>query len=93
MTTWYSRNPAGAGFWKSGDPLSMGGVSLAQRALYWNGLCVAQITDALIGTGKKPIVLMLDGTLRERVASEGTPLILVNSKRMLLNTSTETLLV
>ncbi len=38
---------------------------------------ISEITDDLIGTGLKPLVL-LDGQVRERVDTEGTPLILIN---------------
>lgn len=41
-------------------------------------------------TGKKPIVL-LDGALRERATSEGTPVIVVDGQLRCLDTTTESL--
>ncbi len=36
---------------------------------------ISQIADAELGTGKKPLVLLSDGTIKERAASEGQPLV------------------
>jgi hypothetical protein len=36
---------------------------------------IYQITDAEIGTNLKPLVLLPDGSIKERAASDGTPLI------------------
>lgn len=52
-------------------PVSMG---VRVRALLLKLGLIQQIADAEVGTGKKPLVLV-DGTIKERVASEGLPLI------------------
>lgn len=61
-----------------------------RRALYWDGSVIREITDAQVGTGKKPIVL-LNGALRERATSEGTPVIVVDGQLRCLDTTTESL--
>lgn len=54
-----------------------GGVLEQYRALILNNGYLAQITDGLIGTGLKPLVL-LDGRIKERETTEGEPLVMVN---------------
>lgn len=61
-----------------------------RRALYWDGSIIREVSDAVRGTGKKPIVL-LDGALRERATSEGTPVIVVDGQLRCLDTTTESL--
>ena len=51
-----------------------GGGGTSIRALIVISGVLRQITDAEVGTGKKPVVL-LDGTLKERTASEGLPIV------------------
>ena len=69
------------------------GVALTpRRALYWDGSLIREITDGLIGSGKKPIVL-LNGRLRERAASEGIPVIVQNGQLRCLDSSTESLMI
>lgn len=70
-----------------------GGTSLTpRRALYWDGSLIREITDVLVGTGKKPIVL-LNGTLKERAATEGVPVIVMNGQLRCLDTTTESLMI
>lgn len=66
---------------------------IQRRALYWAGSGFAQITDALVGTGKKPFVILSDGSIKERVLSEGTPIIWDSSVLRALQGSTETLVI
>lgn len=61
-----------------------------RRALYWDGSLIREITDVLIGTGKKPIVL-LDGALKERATTEGSPVVVVDGQLRCLDTITESL--
>lgn len=66
-----------AGGWFSEEMLSppdQGGASY--RAIVLVGGVLRQVTDALLGTGMKPVVLD-SGVLKERSASEGTPMVLV----------------
>lgn len=52
--------------------------SIARRAIVIGtsgGL--RQIADSEIGTGLKPVVLMADGSVRQRAAAEGSPMVLV----------------
>ena len=47
------------------------------RAIILSGTGMqAEIQDAQIGQGIQPLVLMPDGSVQERVASEGDPLVL-----------------
>ena len=62
-----------------------------RRAILWNGSIYIEITDDLVGTGLKPLVLLDDGTIKERSASEGTPVILIDGILKTLNTATEQL--
>lgn len=61
-----------------------------QRALLLMAGNRVQIPDNLVGQGYKPLVLTPDGNVQQRVASEGTPLIL-DSTGMRTLASTETL--
>ena len=56
------------------DPVSLRAVIYSAR----NG--VTQITNVEIGTGLKPIVVMPDGSLKQRLTSEGKPLVLVKDQ-------------
>lgn len=49
-----------------------------------------EVPAALLGTGKLPIVVMPNGTIRERQTTEGIPLILMSGVLRQLN-ATETL--
>lgn len=61
-------------------------VAVARKAcILLNGELVV-IPDNLLGTGKKPIV-WISGRLRQRVASEGTPIVFVNGRYRLLKSS------
>lgn len=53
-------------------PVSLG---IQVRALLFKLGLIQQIADAELGTGKKPLVLLSDGTIKERAASEGQPLV------------------
>lgn len=53
--------------------------AIARRALILAAGLLKEILDAQVGTGLKPIVLV-GGGLQERVASEGTPVVVVNGK-------------
>jgi len=55
----------------------MGAGATPRRALIMVNGQITQVVDALVGTNQKPLVLYL-GAVRQRVASEGVPLILVN---------------
>ena len=60
-----------------------GSVLTPARALYWTGNSIAEVTDALVGTGLKAIVL-LNGVIKERSTTEGDPLILLNGELFVL---------
>lgn len=61
-------------FAQNGNLIFGNALAKAIRALLRSGALKAQITDAEIGTGKKPLVLV-DGQLRERVGTEGVPIV------------------
>lgn len=63
-----------------------------RRALFWDGANLREVTDALLGTGKKPIVL-LSGALKERAVSEGVAVVIVNGSLRCIDPATEVLLV
>ena len=66
-------------------------VSLTpRRALYLAAGALGEIPTALLGTGKKPIVI-LSGELKERAASEGIPVILDAGVLRCLNAASESL--
>ena len=77
----------GSGFVR--ETLSVASAILV-RALLIKAGKLKQITDAEKGTGEKPLVL-INGVLKQRVASEGVPVILDNGKLRTLGTN-ETLL-
>lgn len=51
-------------------------VGGSYRAIVLVSGVLLQVTDAMLGTGLKPVVLN-SGVLQERAASEGTPMVLV----------------
>jgi hypothetical protein len=61
-----------------------------RRALIWLSDLIQEVPTAMLGTGKLPIVLMPDGTLKQRQTSEGVPLVLVSGVLRQIN-SLETL--
>lgn len=68
------------------------GAPLSQaRAVYWNGNQIAEVTDALIGTGLKPLVL-LNGEVKERAASEGDAIVLIEGVLCVLPSGYELLI-
>lgn len=64
-----------------------------RRAIYLLSGVLREIPTALLGTGIKPIVILTDGTKKERATVEGQPLIMDNGTLRTLNASTETLLI
>lgn len=66
-------------------------TAVTQRALIMSGGVITQIVDALIGANKKPLV-MYQGGVQERVASEGVPIVVVNGEIRTL-AANETLLI
>lgn len=68
------------------------GSLLPRRALVRGGPWLAEITDGLLGTGKKPLVI-LGGELRERIAAEGVPVIVDAGALRCLDPATEQLLI
>jgi len=68
------------------------GSLLPRRALVRDGSWFAEIADPLLGTGKKPLVI-LAGELRERVATEGVPVIIDAGALRCLDAATEQLLI
>ena len=62
-----------------------------RRALIIDNGIIKEIVDALLGTSRKPLVL-LNGSIQERVGSEGLPIVLVNGVFKTLS-ATETLLI
>lgn len=74
-SAWFATEATAKGWF---DELIVGGEdAVGVRALYWNGSRICQVTDALVGTGLKPLVL-LNGIIKERAASEGVPLVFMN---------------
>ena len=61
-----------------------------RRALYLAAGVLGQIPTGLLGTGLKPVVI-LSGELKERAASEGTPVILDAGLLRCLNAASESL--
>lgn len=61
------------------------------RALIISVLGLKQIADSEIGQGKKPIV-MINGIIKEREATEGLPIVLINSNIMALTSDSELLI-
>lgn len=57
-----------------GDFVVVLAVGASSRALLFQTGQLKQITDAELSTGKKPLVL-LDGQIKERAASEGIPIV------------------
>lgn len=68
------------------------GSLLPRRALVCDGPWLAEITDVLLGTGRKPVVI-LAGELRERAAAEGVPVIIDAGSLRCLDAATEQLLI
>ena len=68
------------------------GSLLPRRALVRDGQWLAEVTDAWLGTGRKPVVI-LAGELRERVAAEGVPVIIDSGVLRCLDAATEQLLI
>ena len=73
------------------SPWSNTAAKTPVRALVLINGAIRQITDAQIGTGLRPLVIMSDGKLKERSESEGVPLIISAGFIRCMNTSTETL--
>lgn len=69
-----------------------GGSLIPRRALWLDAGALRQISDALIGTGKKPVVI-LSGVLRERSTTEGVPVIIDGGSLHCLDGATEELLI
>lgn len=69
--------PAGAIAVKEILPITSPSLT-PRRALILIAGQMQEVPTAMLGTGKLPIVLMSDGTVRERQTTEGTPLVLVS---------------
>ena len=65
-------------------------LTLKRAIVLYSGI-LSQLLTADIGTGKKPIVVMTDGTLKQRSTSEGSAIILDAGVLRVLDTSTEEL--
>lgn len=63
---------------------------IPRRAIILMSGQLQEIPTALLGTGKLPIVILSDGTLKERQTVEGTPIVIDSGLLRQLN-STESL--
>lgn len=83
---YYQVNAASSG---TTTPAQSGSTSI--RALVMVNNLITQITDALVGTGLKPLVLV-NGVIQQRVASEGIPIV-YDGNKMRTMSGTETLII
>lgn len=69
-----------------------GVVSVQHRALVLQNGEIAQIPDLQIGTGKRPLVLV-SSEIRERVSSEGTPLVVTDGAIRTIDPTFESIMI
>lgn len=84
-----TRRAASGGIQFAGHAVMSSSAAGYVRALILVGGLLRVIQDADIGTGKKPIVY-IDARLRQRLAAEGTPIV-IDGGRIRLMLATETL--